>query len=365
MPGPCAIKVVIPKAVRPLLETAAAKESGAHRSVVRARIVLLAEQGLANVVIAGKVGCTERNVYEWRTRFAHNPCLDALADRRRSGRPAKFGVALRCELIKLACERPEENKAPLRDTWTQAALQAALAKDTGERMSLTEIRRVLEAAELRPHRVRYWLHSQDPEFRLKVKRICKLYLSPPPGASVVCVDEKTCIQALERRHHGRSPAPGRDGRLEFEYIRHGTRALIAAFDVRTGHVFGQLRKRRTAADLKEFMDALARRYPRGKVYVVWDNLNIHHGDVWKRFNARHGGRFHFVHTPLHASWINQVEIWFGILHRRILKHGDFKTPEAMVARIEAFIRYWNQVEAHPFDWTFRGRFRDHGPRQAA
>jgi hypothetical protein len=198
------------------------------------------------------------------------------------------------------------------------------------RISLSEVRRILCAAELRPHRVRYWLHSQDPEFRQKVERICELYLSPPPDTAVMCVDEKTCIQALERKHRGRPAAPGRDGRQEFEYIRHGTRVLIAAFDVRTGEVFGQLRKRRTADDLDQFMRDLARRYSRGPVYVVWDNLNIHHGDAWERFNARHGRRFHFVHTPLHASWVNQVEIWFGILQRRILKHGHFKTPEAMV-----------------------------------
>jgi transposase len=365
MPGPQAIKVVIPEKIRAELEAAAGMERGSHREVVRARIVLLAEQGLTNPEIAKRAGCTERNVYRWRTRFAQNPSMDSLKDRGRTGRPARVGVDVRCGLIKLACERPEEEKAPLRDVWTHAALQSALEAETGERISLTEIGRILKAAELRPHRVRYWLHSPDPEFRPMVQRICELYLSPPPGASVVCVDEKTCIQALERKHLGRPAAPGRDGRREFEYIRHGTRALIAAFDVRTGKVFGQLRKRRTAADLDNFMEALARRYPRGPVFVVWDNLNIHHGDAWVRFNKRHGGRFHFVHTPKHASWVNQVEIWFGILQRRIIKNANFATPEAMVTRIEDFIRYWNDVEAHPFRWTFRGRFHDDGSRHAA
>jgi transposase len=333
--------------------------------VVRARIVLLAEQGLSNVGIARRVGCTERNVFRWRTRFAHAPSLDSLEDRPRSGRPPRISVGVRCELIKLACQRPDEEKAPLRDVWTQEALQAALAQQTGVIISLTELRRILAVEDLRPHRVRYWLHSPDPDFSSKVERICTLYLNPPPGAHVVCVDEKTCIQALERKHPGRPAAPGRAGRQEFEYIRHGTRTLIAAFDVKTGKVFGQLRQRRTAADLKAFMTALARRYPRGKVYVVWDNLNIHLGEAWERFNERHGGRFHFVYTPLHASWLNQVEIWFGILQRRILKHGDFASPEHMEARIEAFIAHWDRFEAHPFRWTFRGRFHDHDSRQAA
>ena len=121
------------------------------------------------------------------------------------------------------------------------------------------------------------------------------------------MDEKTCIQALERKHLGRRAIPGRAGRREFEYIRHGTRTLIAAFDVKTGQVFGQCRQRRTAEDLRQFMEALAERYPKGEVYVVWDNLNIHHGAAWRRFNERHGGRFHFVYTPLHASWVNQIK----------------------------------------------------------
>ncbi|MGC4117146.1 MAG: IS630 family transposase [Myxococcales bacterium] len=365
MPGPQAIKVIIPEKIRAELEAAARMECGSHRDVVRARIVLLAEQGLTNPEIARRAGCTERNVYRWRTRFALNPSMDSLKDRGRTGRPARVGVDVRCGLIKLACERPDKEKAPLRDVWTHAALRAALEAETGERIGLTEIGRILKAAELRPHRVRYWLHSPDPDFRPMVQRICDLYVSPPPGASVVCIDEKTCIQALERKHLGRPAAPGREGRREFEYIRHGTRALIAAFDVRTGKVFGQLRKRRTAADLDAFMEALARRYPRGPVYVIWDNLNIHHGDAWVRFNKRHGGRFHFVYTPKHASWVNQVEIRFGILQRRIIKNANFATPEAMVTRIEDFIRYWNDFEAHPFRWTFRGRFHDDGSRHAA
>ena len=343
----------------------AASERLPHRQVVRARIVLLAAKGLGNRAIAAKVGCTERNVYAWRTRFARCPLAASLEDRRRSGRPARISVSVRCELIKLACERPDEEKAPLRDVWTQQALQSALREETGVLISLTEVRRLLAVEGLRPHRVRYWLHSPDPEFRPKVERICDLYLDPPRGAHVVCVDEKTCIQALERKHSGRPAAPGRMGRFEFEYIRHGTRALIAGFDVRTGKVFGRLRRRRRAVDLAAFMEQLAHRYPRGEVYVVWDNLNIHHGPAWDAFNARHGGRFHFVYTPLHASWINQIEIWFGILHRRILKHGDFASPEQMVARIEAFIAHWNRLEAHPFRWTFRGRFHDHGSRHAA
>lgn len=272
----------------------------------------------------------------------------------------------RCQVVKLACARPDNKKAaPFHDVWTLDALVAALHESTGVRLSRSEVGRILRAEDLRPHRMRLWLHSPDPDFRSKVARICDIYRSPPPGAAVLCVDEKTCIQALSRRYPTQPASPGELGRFEFEYKRHGTLALIAAFDVRTGRVFGQCRRRRTAKDLEQFMDAVARRYPSGNVYIIWDNLNIHHGEAWQRFNERHGGRFHFVYTPKHASWVNQVEIWFGILQRRVLRYGEFSNREDLRARIEGFIRHWNRCEAHPFRWTFRGRFQQHPALAAA
>jgi len=207
--------------------------------------------------------------------------------------------------------------------------------------------------------MRLWLHSPDPEFAPKVQRICELYRAPPPGSTVLSIDEKTCIQALARRYPTVYPAPGRLGRFEFEYKRHGTLVLLAAFDIRTGQLFGQCRPRRTAEDLLQFMGAVAQRYPRGEVYTIWDNLNIHCGERWRQFNERHGGRFHFVYTPKHASWVNQVEIWFAILQRRVLRYGNFRSREELRARVEGFIEHWNENEAHPFRWTFRGRFRQH------
>lgn len=132
----------------------------------------------------------------------------------------------------------------------------------------------------------------------------------------------------------------------------------------SGEVFGHVRRRRTANDLLEFMEALATRYPTGIVYVVWDNLNIHYDGKdkrWTRFKRRHRGRFRFVYTPKHASWVNQIEIWFSILHRRVLKNSHFRTASEMVSRIEGFIRHWNRKLARPFRWTFRGTFK-HAPR---
>lgn len=330
----------------------------AYRDVVRARVVLQCDAGVPVSLVARRVGVTRPTVRLWRDRFASTGELEALEDAPRSGRPARIEVATRCELVQIACRRPDEKKVRFRDVWTREALAEVLRREAGVTLSVTEIGRILRAEGLRPHRTRYWLHSSDPDFRRKVKRICDLYLAPPAGATVLCIDEKTCIQALSRKTPLQLAAPGRDGRQEFEYRRNGTRTLIGAFNVATGEVFAHVRERRTAADLLEFMEDVAGRVP-GEVYVVWDNLNIHCGEQWKKFSDRHGGRFHFAHTPIHASWVNQIEVWFGILHRRVLKYGNFPSIDALAQALHGFVAHWNAREKHPFRWTFRGRFEKH------
>ena len=238
--------------------------------------------------------------------------------------------------------------------WSHKTIQAELERQTGEHMSVSEIGRILRCGGLRPHRVRLWLHSPDPNFHAKVQVICELYLNVPPGAVVLCVDEKTGMQARYDLYPIHA-SEQREMRREFEYVRNGTSTLIAAFNVRTGEVFGRC-WRRTAAGLERFLEALAKEHPEGEVYIVWDNLNVHKGPLIDAFNARHGGRFRFVHTPLHASWMNQVEVWFSILQRRVLKHGSFSSTGDLEAAVMGFIRQWNDVERRPFRWRFRGEF---------
>lgn len=199
-----------------------------------------------------------------------------------------------------------------------------------------------------------WLHSPDPDFQVKVKTICELYLNPPAGAVVLCADEKTGMQARADLCPIHTQGQGAS-RKEFEYVRHGTSTLIAAFNIQTGEVFGGC-WRRTAAGIVRFLEALAKKYPHEEVYLVWDNLNVHKGDAIEAFNARHGGRFHFVYTPRHASWMNQVEIWFSILQRRVLRHGSFSSTADLEAAVMGFIRAWNAIERRPFRWRFRGEF---------
>ncbi len=361
---PSAKPVILTRKQRAELERTTRSATAPYRAVLRARIILLAAEGVSNEEISRRLRITDDTARKWRDRFAGSRSLESLDDLARSGRPAEVPTEVRCQLIMLACQRTDDERAPFRDVWTYNELGLALAQETGWCLSLTEIGRILRTADLRPHRMRLWLHSPDPDFQTKVRAVCRLYTQPPAGATVLCIDEKTCIQATSRRFPGRPAAPGRPGRFEFEYKRHGTVTLLAALDVRTGMVYGECRARRTAADLAEFMEAVARQHPTGDVYIVWDNLNIHHGEAWKQFNAKHGGRFHFVYTPKHASWVNQIEIWFSLMQRRILRRGHFASKADLVNRIDGFMGQWNQNEAHPFNWKFRGRFVHHQAQAA-
>ncbi|MFZ4739525.1 MAG: IS630 family transposase [Bradymonadia bacterium] len=339
------------------LEAVAWSESEPYRAVVRARMILWAAGGATNEAIAQMLRVTPQAVCKWRRRFAADPRLVSLRDVQRSGRPARVPLSARCEVIKLACERPDGKATPFREVWTQQALATAVAERTGVSFSRSEVRRILHAEGLRPHTVRQWLHSQDPDFATKVKAVCDLYMAPADERVVVCVDEKP-MQVLARLHPTHRDIRG-SVRYEYEYKRGGTRSLLGAFDIRSGLVMGHVVEKRSGDALVAFMEDLARVYPDREVVVVWDNLNIHYDGAderWTRFNAAHGGRFRFVYTPLHASWMNQVEVWFSILQRRVLRYGSFANAAELEAAVLGFIGYWNRCEAHPFNWKFRGEF---------
>ncbi len=356
MPGPTARKVVIPLEVLPGLERLARSQTSSVRLARRAQIVSLASRGVSNAQIARTVGCTEKTARLWRARYAADPRLESLQDEQRSGRPRVVPVTVRAKLISLACRRAhDKDRRPFHDLWTRALLQAELLRETGVKLSISEIGRTLARFEVRPHRTRMWLKSQDPQFDEKCRRVCGLYLDPPPDTTVLCIDEKRLF-AHERVTPLRPARLGSACQEEFQYRRNGTSTLLAAFNVGTGEVIGECRPTRKGDDLVEFMEAVAEQVP-GKVVVIWDNLNVHYDGKdqrWTRFNERQGGRFTFVYTPKHASWLNQVEVWFSILERRILRHGSYATVDELVERTLGFIDHWNEAEAHPFRWTFRG-----------
>jgi len=333
-----------------------------QRDALRARIVLASEDGESARAIARRLGIHSRTVERWRRRFQRHG-LAGLHDRPRPGPPPKFSPVTRAELIALACEPVTGPTGPTTRTIAQL-VQEAEARRMVAHISWSSYQRILADVDLRPHRIQGWLHSPDPEFRAKVTEITELYLHPPPGAVVLSIDEKTGMQARERRFPDRPAAPGRPRRREFEYTRHGTQSLLCAFEVHRGQVVGACGATRTAADLVAFMEQLARRYPTGPVHVIWDNLNIHFDGEdrrWSAFNARHGERFVFHYTPKHASWVNQVELWFSLLQRQCLRDGSFRSTAELRMAVLEFIAAWNRDRAHPFRWTFTGYPLQAGP----
>ena len=230
---------------------------------------------------------------------------------------------------------------------------AASWKYIRQTVGKSTVARWLAEADLKPHRVRRWLHSPDPEFRIKVRRICKLYLHPPRGSRVICVDEKTQVQILERLHAGRSVASCKPQRIEEHYRRHGVLAVLAGLDVRSGTVVQLVRRRRRRQELLQLLKAIRRRWPRGRLIIVLDNLSIHTAPEVRSWLQEQNGRAQFAFLPLHASWLNQIEIWFSILERQILARSGDLAYAGRAARIRRFAAHWNR-SARPFRWTFKG-----------
>lgn len=356
MTGPKPKGVDVNYIERPRLEAAVSGWTGPVGFVRRCQMILLLADGHRPTEIGRTLGCSDRVVRKWRARWLESPRVESLYDADRPGRPPRISLATRCHVVQLACNPPAEEVAPSRCVWTQQELADALHRSRGDRISRSTVQRILSAEGLRPHRVRQWLHSPDPDFTEKVERVCSLYLDPPDDALVLCVDEKP-MQALKRRYPSHVAAGG-FVRHEYEYRRGGVCHLLASFDTRTGRVISKVVEKRTAAALLSFMRRVAQRHPNRRIIIVWDNLNIHldgKDERWTRFNAEQGGRFEFVHTPLHASWLNQIEIWFSILHRRVLRHGSFDGIASLRSTVLGFAKYWNR-HARPFRWTFSGNF---------
>lgn len=334
---------------------------------LRARMIRMLAWDPSVTTVAERLDVDPKTVRLWRDRFLSHG-LKGLHDRHRSGRPRRISDVTRCELVAMACSRPKLYGIPFRKTWTFDSLHAAYCAEHPEvQISRTSVVRILGDAELRPHRVQGWMHSQDPEFRAKATHICSLYLAPPRGSVVLCVDEKTGMQALKRKNPTKWAGCGRPGRFEYEYKRNGTCTLFAAFNTQTGHVFAEISKKRKAQDLLRFMRKLAKQYPKGEVHIIWDNLNIHcegPSKRWTEFNAQHGGRFHFHYTPLHASWMNQVELFFSRVQRRVLRYASFESVNDLADEVLGYIEHWNKHERKPYRWTFRG-YPLEEPRSAA
>ena len=222
-----------------------------------------------------------------------------------------------------------------------------MAARTG--MSPSTVHRIWRELGYKPHRTETFKFSTDPALEAKVRDVVGLYLDPPAGAIVLSVDEKTQIQALDRTQPMLPMRPGQVERHTHDYVRHGTTCLFAALEVGTGRVTTDTRDRHTGDDFLAFMRRVAREYPAGELHVVLDNVSTHSTPEVRAWLARHP-RITFHFTPTSASWMNQIETWFGILTRQAIRRGSFSSVKELVAMIDAFTRAWNEGSS-PFTWV--------------
>jgi transposase len=322
------------------------------RMVERARIVLCAAEGLKGAEIAERVGCSLPTVVKWRGRFARGG-LQGLGDAPRSGRPLTHGPEVRALLIAKACTRPQDTESgQRRERWTYEEL----GQEVG--MSESQAHVILGRAQIKPHLSDYWMMSDfsRPEFEERMGEICGLYLDPPENVLVVSLDEKTGIQAKTPTKPDIPPTPGRPARREHEYIRNGTQCLFACLKVHEGDVLAMPSKTRNRFDLIRFLDHLDAEIPileGQKIVAISDNLSTRGTQEVTGWLTAHP-RWSFQFTPTHASWLNQVEIFFSILYRRLLKHGMFTSEQDLAEQMLAFIETYNQT-AKPFAWTYTGK----------
>lgn len=309
----------------------------------RAEVVLLSLEGKSIEEIIIRTGLSRPVVNKWRQRF-RKLGLDGLKDAARSGKPVTITAGQKAMVIQKACEKPTGGYT----NWSQKRIGQQVG------ISQSKVHQILKKADLKPHKIEYWCgKSPDPEFEAKMFNIVGLYMNPPENALVLCVDEKTQIQALDRTQLVlplREKAPKR---LTATYKRNGTVALIAALAVHTGEITAKTMKTNNADNFLAFLKKLDRSYTRKTLHVIVDNLTIHKDKKVKEWLAgKRKIKLHF--TPTYSSWLNQVEIFFNMLTRDVLKGGVWKSVEQLSSQLIEYIKTYNQTRAKPFAWTYTG-----------
>ena len=411
MPGKAA-KIRLTERQYQVLQQMRRSTTAPKRLFQRVNVILMAFSGELNKTIAAEVGLTGKQVGLWRRRWQQS--LDALvaiecresqavfrrmiaevlSDAPRMGSPGKFAAEQVTQILAVACEPPDESGRPI-DRWTHRELtDEVVQREIVTSISVSQVGRYLAQAELQPHRSKYWLNTKekDPEvFQQQVEIVCQTYVQAPQlyfqeNTHTVSVDEMPGIQALERIAKTIPMQPGRPVRIEYEYQRHGTLCLFGNWDVVLGQMIAPtIRETRTDEDFAwHIHHSVQTDSEAGWVFVV-DNLNTHCSEALVRYVARLEGmdettlgqkgkagiltsmatrraflsdcchRVRFVYLPKHSSWLNQIEVIFGIVGRRVVRRGNFSSLAAMKERLLLFIDYFNRTFARPFRWTYTGR----------
>jgi transposase len=324
---------------RKTLESWVARHKTGQAKAQRARIILACSSGAANLTIAEQFNVRRLTVAKWRGRFLTER-LDGLVDRRRSGAPRRISDEAVDRAITVTLEKTPRNATH----WSTRSL----ARETG--LSQTSVRRIWGAFGLQPHRSETFKLSRDPKFVEKVRDICALYLAPPDRAAVLCVDEKSQIQALDRTQPLLPMRPGQAERHTHDYVRHGTTSLFAALDVKTGQVIGECHRRHRSKEFRQFLDAVDAAVPKElDVHVILDNYGTHKTALIRRWLLKRP-RFQFHFTPTSSSWINQVERWFANLTERQLRRGVHRSTAQLESAIRDYLDANNEAPK-PFIWS--------------
>jgi len=339
MPDPKAVPVVLSEAERTQLEAWVRRPKSAQALALRSRIVLAAAEGGSNVEVGERLGVDRATVRKWRNRFASER-LDGLLDEPRPGRPRTISD----EQVEAVITKTLESTPKNATHWSTRSMAA----ESG--LTQSAVSRIWRAFGLQPHRQDKWKLSKDPQFVEKVKDVVGLYLAPPERAVVLCVDEKSQIQALDRTAPILPMLPGTPQRATHDYKRHGTSSLYAALDITTGQVIGQLHARHRAVEFKKFLNTLDKEVPDDlAVHLVMDNVSTHKTPAIQRWLVAHP-RFVVHFTPTSSSWLNLVERWFSELTTKKLKRGAHTSVRELNADIRAWIETWNE-NPRPYVWT--------------
>jgi transposase len=326
-------------AERSELRALAMRRKTAQAAALRARIILACAEGIENNAVAERLGVTKQTVSKWRGRFVRQR-LDGLVDAPRTGAPRTIDDAR----VEAVVAKTLESVPAGATHWSTRLM----ARDMG--MTQNAILRIWHAFGLQPHRQETFKLSTDPMFVEKVRDIVGLYMNPPLMAMVLCVDEKSQIQALDRTQPMLPLAPGLPERRTHDYVRHGTTTLFAALDVATGKVIGETHRRHRSSEFLKFLRTIEANVPEVlDIHLVMDNYGTHKTDIIKRWLAARP-RFHVHFTPTSASWLNQVERWFSTLTERCIRRGTHRSTQELERDIRKYLDVSN-AESKPFNWS--------------
>ena len=353
------VLIILTDRDRAELEALARARKAPLRTVQRAWIVLAAADGQPNAQIARDLGLHVDTVRTWRARFAAKG-MKGLTDLPRSGRPPVFAATVVAEVKALACSLPAEHGQPLSRWSCKELADEAVRRGVTDSVSGSTVRRWLDADAIKPWQHRSWIFPRDPDFTVKAERVLDLYARRwqgrrlRPDEYVISADEKSQLQALRRRHDDLPPGPGRTRRVEFEYRRGGTLAYLAALDVHHATVMGRCAPTTGIVPFSELVEQVMTQEPYAsarRVFWVVDNGSSHAGQASVERMRQTWPNAVLVHLPIHASWLNQVEIFFSIVQRKVIKPANFTDLLALEQRLLDFEARYNAT-ASPFDWRY-------------